>query len=188
MYNRTALLEGIKGCFNESELQEICFELGVNYEDLSEGGRAGKARELILFVERRQSVEELIAICHRMRPNYSWPASSAVNRLPDAQSLEESLTELFKARLPFAHAEHLTKLGNLLASLIQNPSQTPEIVAALESSSALRQLLVPLAGQQVAVNDTLINFGHGNQMGDVELQNVAGRDVIHLNINIHPPG
>ena len=72
---KSELLTKLKANFNDSELREICLELEINYEDLSGTSRADKARELILYLERRQRLSELVEICHRLRPNTIWFSS-----------------------------------------------------------------------------------------------------------------
>lgn len=58
--------------FNESELQEACFELGVGYEDLNGNNRLDKLRELITYMERRQRLLDLVTLCQTKRPRLNW--------------------------------------------------------------------------------------------------------------------
>lgn len=59
--------------FNESELQNLIFDLGeVDYENLPGKSKEDKARELIAFLERRGRVSELVQLCYRLRPNAPW--------------------------------------------------------------------------------------------------------------------
>jgi hypothetical protein len=39
--------------FSESELRTLCFDLGIDYDDLPGQEKASKARELIAYLERR---------------------------------------------------------------------------------------------------------------------------------------
>lgn len=61
--------------FSDSELREICLELEVDYEILPGMSKADKARELILYLERRECLSELSEICQRLRPNVTWLSS-----------------------------------------------------------------------------------------------------------------
>jgi hypothetical protein len=45
--------------FDEEELRTLCFHLGVDYNDLGGEGKTGKARELVLYLERQGRLEEL---------------------------------------------------------------------------------------------------------------------------------
>lgn len=85
--NRSELLTKLKTHFNDSELREICFELEKpNYEDLEGVGRAAKARELILYLERDERLLELLKICQRLRPNVAWISSSTEPSNPNENS------------------------------------------------------------------------------------------------------
>lgn len=59
--------------FDESELRSLCFELGEDYENLPPEGKAGKARELVRYLERRDRIAELVETGKRLRPDISWP-------------------------------------------------------------------------------------------------------------------
>jgi outer membrane protein assembly factor BamB len=58
--------------FDEEELRTLCFNLNVNYDDLAATGRAGKARELVIYLERRGRLSELILLCQQERPYLPW--------------------------------------------------------------------------------------------------------------------
>ena len=58
--------------FNDSELRDLCLDMGVDHENLSGDNKADKARELVAYCERRQIVPGLVAKCKELRPNVSW--------------------------------------------------------------------------------------------------------------------
>ena len=45
--------------FSEGELQTLCFDLGVDYDDLPGEGKADKARELVAYLDRRNQLAKL---------------------------------------------------------------------------------------------------------------------------------
>lgn len=47
--------------FNLDELKTLCFNLGVEYDDLGGDGRSGKARELVLSMQRQLRLDHLVA-------------------------------------------------------------------------------------------------------------------------------
>jgi hypothetical protein len=51
------------------EIRTLCVDLGVNYDDLGGEGLSAKARELILRLEKRQALLELVKWLHQMRPD-----------------------------------------------------------------------------------------------------------------------
>jgi HEAT repeat protein len=66
--------------FDKDELRDLCFDLGVVYEDLPGKGRKGKARELVAYCERRERIAELIAVGKEQRPDVPWPEIPGVLR------------------------------------------------------------------------------------------------------------
>ena len=58
--------------FNDQELRDLCFELDVDYDSLPGDGKADKARELLLFLERRGRIQDLIETGTRIRPDINW--------------------------------------------------------------------------------------------------------------------
>jgi len=62
---RTALDDG----YNDNELRDLCFELGIDYEDLGGDNQSAKARELVLFAKRRNRTADLVRLIMRDRPH-----------------------------------------------------------------------------------------------------------------------
>jgi hypothetical protein len=54
--------------FNLEELRNICLDIGVDYDDLGGEGKSGKARELVLAVQRHGRLAALELIVRRLRP------------------------------------------------------------------------------------------------------------------------
>jgi hypothetical protein len=69
---RAALLRGLQESFSLNDLKTLCFELGVDFDNLEGEGKTAKARELIVHLERRARVSELIQKCASERPDYPW--------------------------------------------------------------------------------------------------------------------
>jgi hypothetical protein len=69
---RTHLRRTLDACFDESELRTLCFDLGVDYDNLPHTTKAGAARELIGYLERRDRLPELVAVGQQLRPDVSW--------------------------------------------------------------------------------------------------------------------
>lgn len=55
--------------FSVDELKTLCFNLGVEFEDLSGEGRSGKARELVKAMQRQVRLEHLVAHLSIARPD-----------------------------------------------------------------------------------------------------------------------
>jgi hypothetical protein len=66
------LLQNVKSDYNEQELRELCFELGIDYDDLPGPARKDKCRELIGLLKRQKRLPEFIQLCRNKRPNTLW--------------------------------------------------------------------------------------------------------------------
>ncbi len=66
------LSDQITEYFNGEELADLCYRLGVQYENLPGGTVAAKARELTEHCRRRGRVDDLITTCRERRPHVLW--------------------------------------------------------------------------------------------------------------------
>jgi hypothetical protein len=57
--------------FDAEELRTVCFNLGIRYDDLRGEGFIAKARELVLWVERREMLDELLRELQQCRPGFT---------------------------------------------------------------------------------------------------------------------
>ena len=88
MQLRTAIEER----FDDSELQTLCFDLGVKYETLSGDNLTDKVRELIEHFERLNEVPRLISYCKEWRKNVPWDEIEAAARAEAAAATKEEKT------------------------------------------------------------------------------------------------
>ncbi|MCB9421360.1 MAG: SUMF1/EgtB/PvdO family nonheme iron enzyme [Ardenticatenaceae bacterium] len=70
------LLQLLTTHFNRDELKTLCHELGVNFDELPEGGISGQARELIHLLRRQERLADLIEWGRRLRPKAAWPTAA----------------------------------------------------------------------------------------------------------------
>ena len=66
---QTTLHDMLDTYFNEQELRELCFDLGVDYEDLPFSGQGNKARELVALCARLNQLNSLQQEIERKRPS-----------------------------------------------------------------------------------------------------------------------
>lgn len=66
-----SLLKNTTGSFSKEELHTIAFELRVDYENLPDA-KDGFARELIVHLQRRKRLHELVEVLRRERPDTTW--------------------------------------------------------------------------------------------------------------------
>jgi len=68
----TRLRKNLVEVFSESELDVLCYDMNLDYENLPGEGKDRKAKELVAYLERRGRVPELIDRCNLERPNVQW--------------------------------------------------------------------------------------------------------------------
>lgn len=91
-----AALHFIDRHYSLDELKTLCFELGVDYDNLPGEGKRGKARELILHESRRRGLTKLATLLERDHPQAfvrelagtAQPAEPAPARRPE-RTLDE---------------------------------------------------------------------------------------------------
>jgi hypothetical protein len=66
--DQQALRELIGRLFNDSEIRDLCFDLGIEYENLGGSSKADKVRELITFAARDGRTADLLAAVKKRRP------------------------------------------------------------------------------------------------------------------------
>ncbi len=66
---RQKLQTGLGEYFDKEELRSLCFELGIEYDDLRGESRLGKIEGLSAYCERHGRSPELVATCRRLRPH-----------------------------------------------------------------------------------------------------------------------
>jgi internalin A len=69
---RVHLRQTLTESFSEDELRTLCYDLGIPYEDFEGTGRAGKARELALYLERKRLFPQLLTYCREHHPGVQW--------------------------------------------------------------------------------------------------------------------
>lgn len=66
------LVQKLEDTFNQSDLQDLCFRLQVNPEDLEGTSRTDKIRELVKYMQRYGRLSQLRATCAQLRPATVW--------------------------------------------------------------------------------------------------------------------
>jgi hypothetical protein len=79
--NKPLLRELITKHFDLEEIKMLCFELNLDYEDLTGDNKAGKTMSLVLYFNRRNNLFDLIQKLRKERPRVDW---DAVERPPES--------------------------------------------------------------------------------------------------------
>ncbi|VAW37441.1 hypothetical protein MNBD_CHLOROFLEXI01-3359 [hydrothermal vent metagenome] len=69
LQNRIRLRELMVRYFNKAELEALCFDLGIDKDDLPNATKPELAQEIILYCERHSKLEKLLEICRKQRPH-----------------------------------------------------------------------------------------------------------------------
>jgi len=70
--SREKIRQNLTNYFNESELQALCFNLNIDFDDIPGNNKEAKARELIIYCERAGKLQELLLRCKELRSNADW--------------------------------------------------------------------------------------------------------------------
>jgi hypothetical protein len=62
--------------FDEGELKDLCFRLGVDYENLAGACKKDKVRELVKHCDRMGTMADLLEKCRVLRPKVEWPGAN----------------------------------------------------------------------------------------------------------------
>jgi len=128
--SRSMLRQNLSRYFTVEELREMCFDLGVEYENLPAASKESKVRELISYFERHGRTTELIAWAQRMRPQTQWDAASYdMDRAPVYTSLDADELTAALGRSAF----FILKLSGIIErpeSLQITPAEYRDTIAA----------------------------------------------------------
>lgn len=77
----TRLHQALFTRFSQPELRTLCFDLGVDYDDLPGEGKSNKARELVTYMRRRDRLDDLAEAVQRARPDavLAWEPDASVD-------------------------------------------------------------------------------------------------------------
>ena len=89
---RTQLRENLVRYFDDEELRTLCYDLGVDYDDLRGEGKAAKARELVTFLDHRNRIAELVKKCSELRPNVVWSLTEPIDESLRSQASQSELS------------------------------------------------------------------------------------------------
>ncbi len=74
--NVVKLFDKMDRLFNESDLQDVCFRLQMDYDSLGGRGKRDTLRELITTLQRHGRFSELLTLLPQLRPKTTWQAEN----------------------------------------------------------------------------------------------------------------
>jgi hypothetical protein len=98
--------------FNLDEIRTLCFSLGIDYEELGEGGKTAKTQNLLLTLGRKERLDELIVLLNQLRPNPFHQANLSTN---------PAFIDSLYSQLPsFSNSKARPKEENLLIQKVES--------------------------------------------------------------------
>ncbi|MCA9975522.1 MAG: hypothetical protein KC413_07220 [Anaerolineales bacterium] len=172
--------------FNTSELHTLCFDMGIEYEELSGDNKSDKARELISMCVRHGRLPELINLLLKYRPQIQFlPKDFAVTQ--SEQNVAAKLHDTLRIRLandPYSvqtidrlaeRPESTDRQAQLINLLKELCSENPEFLGFLQSNLPNNVLLGDRINQQVTISDQA-------QAGDINvIGKVSGEGQVSIN-------
>ncbi len=73
---KTELRHALMRYFNDGELRGLCFDIGLDYDNIAAEGKIGTVIEMIEYGLRTGTVIRLIELCEAQRPNVPWEGIS----------------------------------------------------------------------------------------------------------------
>lgn len=110
----TNLRDRIAEKFDLSEIKELCFEMGVSYDDLTGETKTVKIQSLLEYSERRGKKKFLLERLHQHRPTIDWNAIEGINVNDDTDESPYRGLEYFDV----ADAENFFGRDNFVADII----------------------------------------------------------------------
>ena len=155
--------------FSLEELRGLCFDLGLEYEDLPGESRPGRAQSLIEYCLRRGRLPDLHRRCTELRPQVDWPdLPSLSSELTEVQQQVATAQERLQGALP------ADQVAAMLAPLQQKELDLlARLVASLHGSGAIAQ-----GEGATAVGERGVHVGGG----------VGGHVITGDNVTVYPPG
>ncbi len=132
--NKPLLRQLIANHFDLEEIKMLCFDLNVDYENLTGDNKAGKTMSLVLYFNRRDNLFGLIQKLREERPRVDWDMVEG-----HTESMEVSLSKADKAvavgklkelahLLKVSEVTYLTQTGqrNRLFGMLYRNHELPE--------------------------------------------------------------
>lgn len=70
--DRVKLLAQLNASFGLEEVKTLAFQLGLDPDQLPQENRDVMARELLIYLQRRKQLPELLQLVQRERPHENW--------------------------------------------------------------------------------------------------------------------
>jgi hypothetical protein len=156
--------EVLKDRLSESDVRTLCFCLGIEYEDLPGAGRNDKIRELLVYLERRDRLSDLIREGDRTRPDIPWEylvgsesgsQTNQVEHLPDYPYAH--FTNRFRDIIAPLRYTATGSVANIVFGSISEVEQTTVVIPTNQDFDLFQRgpRSVLASFEEIVVNDQL---------------------------------
>ncbi|NTU80327.1 MAG: hypothetical protein HGA45_13285 [Chloroflexales bacterium] len=183
-----ALRQRLIEYFSDSELHDISFDLGIDYESLPGQGKRERARELVAYTMRRARIAELLEECHRLRPHVDW---DDFNRLiPSVQAQHRPHLAVSQSQIALWAALAFAFVLLILLAIFRISSLPPTPVTPTTVASSPTPLIPsrPLANRvKYTSTDAWFSFELPEGWKPEELTKSTGGPAFNVEQNFSPP-
>ncbi|MCP4361879.1 MAG: hypothetical protein GY796_28030 [Chloroflexi bacterium] len=125
------LLRALIDLFNEQDLRDLCFELRLDYENLPGLSKKDKARELIIFFDRRRRMNVLVTVFRESRPHISLDEISVAetDEDPTADNIASAPSTLTSTTKDQSNTMLVSKSFVSLLRLMARPDMRTAVVS-----------------------------------------------------------
>lgn len=157
------LSDKLSQAFSRDELNVLCFELGLDPDELDYGTKSELIWQIVGWCQRRGKVASLIALCREQRPHISWP-DPPKNGM-DISEIDPPGDEFAGEHTPFPRATTKWVIGSgfllvvllgawALISMFNNFTAGPNTTGSIPTSAADADTSQVVEGNDSAGTDT----------------------------------
>lgn len=95
---RVGLRRNLSQYFGLAELRTLCFDIGLDWEDLEGTTKSTKVESLIIAVERIGRLDELLQLAGHLRPNVKWPTKPSNLPAGDTETSNKGVAPILVSR------------------------------------------------------------------------------------------
>ena len=110
------------------------------------------------------------------------PDDAATSPQPPTPTGTAELERALRVALPAESQAQAPGLARLLSALDTGVLSAEALRERLTADPSFAQVLRGLVGQQINLGGMAVSFGEGNQIGDVSIRDLAGRDIVTVNV------
>jgi hypothetical protein len=97
--SRARTLDLLDSYFSDEDIQDLCFQMGIDYENLSGDTKRAKATSLIKKCEHEGKIAELLSKCQKKRSHVIWPSPWDIGGTGKPAKPDELFREATRLRL-----------------------------------------------------------------------------------------